>query len=70
MYQKYLHSLRIYHFSLNFCRSSTEEDVELLIKAYYNFLGHRVKFENKVIDNLLMTAVNAECPHLCFDVRE
>lgn len=44
---------------INLCKN--ERDVDILIPAYYNFLGHHTIFLNKDIDSLLLKCISLNC---------
>jgi len=46
----------------------SKEDVDTVIKAFYNMKGHKVEFECKEIDRLTLKAVEFECPEAVFDI--
>jgi len=46
----------------------TEEDMDTVIEAYYNFKGHKTDFSNRIVDKLIVTAVRLEKPEKIFDI--
>ena len=43
--------------------------MQVIVEAYYNFLGHKTKFTNKMIDELVNKAVELKCPQAIHDVN-
>jgi hypothetical protein len=54
------------HTMINKCETS--EDIDVTVSAYYNFLGHYVKFGDNEIDNLLRKSIECKNPQATNDI--
>jgi hypothetical protein len=57
-----------YHFSYLIPRIRNEEDLDIVIEAYYNFKGHKTIFSNKIVDKLVSSSIEINKPEKVFDV--
>ena len=37
--------------------AKTSEDIEILINAYFNFIGHKNLYENSIVDKIMRKSV-------------
>eukprot|EP01015_Nassula_variabilis_P026225 TRINITY_DN5218_c0_g1_i2.p1 TRINITY_DN5218_c0_g1~~TRINITY_DN5218_c0_g1_i2.p1 ORF type:complete len:319 (-),score=41.12 TRINITY_DN5218_c0_g1_i2:38-994(-) len=50
----------------NLC--STSKDVQILLRAYYNFLGHKVLFSSSAVDQIILKATECDAGQLTHDI--
>ena len=48
----------------------TEEDIEITVNAYYNFLGHFSSFKNTTVDSMMQKAIDLNCYKLLHGVQD
>jgi len=40
--------------------AKTSEDIEILINAYFNFIGHKNLYENSIVDKIMRKSVKLQ----------